>query len=105
MSNTASGTTLNFLKVTAEELTHLLNSGKLNSVDLTGAYFSRIQRDNLEGATIRAIIQTAPVDELLQLARQLDEERKRGKLRSPLHGIPIVLKVNKRAQSFSVTCF
>jgi amidase len=41
---------------------------------------------------LRAIIETAPVDNVLAIAQKLDEERAAGKVRSPLHGVPIAVK-------------
>lgn len=43
---------------------------------------------------MRALISVAPKHEVLKIARKLDDERARGKVRGPLHGIPIVLKDN-----------
>ena len=42
--------------------------------------------------TLNAFVQVAPEAELLALAKKLDGERKRGKVRSALHGIPVSVK-------------
>lgn len=42
--------------------------------------------------TLNAFVQVAPEDQLLAQAKKLDGERKRGKVRGPLHGIPVSVK-------------
>ncbi|KAH8694488.1 amidase signature domain-containing protein, partial [Ilyonectria robusta] len=41
---------------------------------------------------LRAIIETAPGDNVRTIAKHLDRERSKGKIRSPLHGVPILVK-------------
>ncbi|QRV89003.1 amidase [Ceratobasidium sp. AG-Ba] len=60
------------------------------SVDLVKAYLARIEEVNLKGPALRAVIETNPL--ALEQAAALDIERKRRGRRSPLHGIPILLK-------------
>ncbi|KAK5992138.1 putative amidase [Cladobotryum mycophilum] len=55
------------------------------------AYLSQIKRHN---DYLRAVINTAPESLLLERAHMLDEERKQGNIRGPLHGIPILIKNN-----------
>ncbi|RUO26883.1 amidase [Aliidiomarina minuta] len=69
-----------------------LNSGELSSTQLVQYYLDQIAGNNHQGHDIRAIIEVNP--EALEQARQLDEERQRGNVRSPLHGLPVVLKAN-----------
>src|SRR5207344_106346 len=55
-------------------------------------YFDRIAAIDKAGPAINAIIELNP--EALAIADQLDAERKSGKSRGPLHGIPVLLKDN-----------
>ena len=59
---------------------------------ITELYLARIDALNQQGPELRAIIETNP--QALEIADQLDAERKAGKVRGPLHGIPIALKDN-----------
>ena len=64
-------------------------SGEETSRSITQKYLDRIaQRDG----RVRSVLETNP-DALAQ-ADALDRERKAGKLRGPLHGIPVLLKDN-----------
>jgi len=74
------------------ELQAGLTSGQFNSVDLIKAYFARIEEVNLQGPALRAVIETNP--SALQEAAALDYERLLYGPRSPLHGIPVLVKDN-----------
>ena len=64
-------------------------SGALSSVELTEAYLDRIGRlDPL----LHAVIETNPA--ALEIAARRDAERRAGRSRGPLHGIPVLLKDN-----------
>lgn len=47
------------------------------------------------GLQLNAIIETAPLDNVRAIAQSLDDERAAGKVRSPLHGVPIIVKDSK----------
>lgn len=79
------------LTATADDLQRELSSGGINSKQLVKIYLSQIERHN---DYLKAVISTAPEALLLERAAILDDERQRGKLRSPLHGIPILVKDN-----------
>jgi amidase len=79
-------------EVSLAQLQRDLISGKYTSERLTTLYLERIESCNLQGPTLRAVIETNP--DALQIARQLDAERASGKIRGSLHGIPILLKDN-----------
>ncbi|KAL8947270.1 MAG: hypothetical protein Q9222_006429 [Ikaeria aurantiellina] len=83
---------LPLLTLTAADLQHLLTTTTLTSQDLILQYLSQIASQNLIGASLHAIISTAPLDQVLARAKLLDEERARSGSRGPLHGIPIVVK-------------
>lgn len=66
-----------------------MEQGELTSAQLVQAYLERIHKLN---PLINAVLGINP--EALEIARGLDIERKNGTIRSPLHGIPILLKDN-----------
>jgi amidase len=67
-------------------------TGALSSEILTAAYFERIARYDQHGPAHRSVLSVNP--QAVADARALDQERKAGKVRGPLHGIPILLKDN-----------
>src|SRR2546426_4356289 len=71
------------------ELQALMASGALTSRDLTQGYLQRIRDLN---PLLRAVIETNSV--AMGIAANLDAERRAGRLRGPLHGIPILVKDN-----------
>jgi len=71
------------------ELQALLASGALTSRELVQGYLQRIAALN---PLLHAVIETNP--QAVAIAAQLDAERRRGIVRGPLHGIPILLKDN-----------
>ena len=66
--------------------------GKLSSESLVRQYLARIAALDKAGPRINSVIELNP--EALAIARQLDRERAAGKVRGPLHGIPVLLKDN-----------
>jgi len=66
-----------------------LDARDFSTVELTRAYLSQIERLDDQ---VNAVVELNP--EALDLARHLDDERARGEIRGPLHGIPILLKDN-----------
>lgn len=84
---------LDLLTVTSTELRKLLSDRSVTSVDLVNAYLDQIQDQNHNGLKLNAMISVGPRELLQQTAQKLDRERKQGKIRSPLHGIPITVKV------------
>jgi amidase len=69
-----------------------MSSGALSSRALTQAYLDRIAAIDDAGPQLNAVIETNP--DALEDADALDAERKAGRLRGPLHGIPVLLKDN-----------
>jgi amidase len=69
-----------------------LARGELTSRQLVERYLQRIESLDAQGPKLRAVLETNP--EALDIAATLDAERRAGKLRGPLHGIPILVKDN-----------
>lgn len=67
-------------------------AGTLTSHALAQAYLDRIAAIDRAGPAINAVIELNP--DALKEADALDAERKAGKVRGPLHGIPVLLKDN-----------
>lgn len=82
----------NVLTATATELQNLLAAGTFTSVQIIETYLAQIEKHNHAGAHLNAIISVAPRQLVLQRATILDDERRSGKIRSPLHGIPMIAK-------------
>lgn len=76
-------------------------AGRLNAVDLVHAYLSRIAAYDAHGPQLNAVLALNPHagDE----ARALDAERRAGRVRGPLHGIPILFKDNIDAVGMPAT--
>jgi len=60
--------------------------------DVVAFYLARIDALDKQGPMLNAIITVNP--DARSIASALDEELKQGKLRGPLHGIPVILKDN-----------
>ena len=69
-----------------------MTAGRLSSRRLTRAYLRRIRQIDLSGIKLNSVIEVNP--DALEIAHELDAERRRGHLRGPLHGIPILVKDN-----------
>ncbi len=79
-------------EVSLEGAQALMTAGKATSADLTRAYLDRIAAMDRKGPALRSVIAVNP-DALTQ-ARALDAERKAGRVRGPLHGVPVLIKDN-----------
>lgn len=76
-------------EITINDLQAKMKSGELTSRRLVEMYLERIREIDPK---LRSVIETNP--DALKIAEDLDKERKRGKVRSSLHGIPVLLKDN-----------
>jgi amidase len=79
-------------ETTIARLQDSMSSGRYTSRQLVELYLKRIEDIDRAGPTLRSVIETNP--EALKIADALDAERKARGPRSPLHGIPVVLKDN-----------
>jgi amidase len=79
-------------EATIDELQQAMRDGRRTARSITELYLARIEALNQKGPELRAIIEVNP--DALEIADRLDAERKAGKVRGPLHGIPVALKDN-----------
>jgi len=84
--------TLTLETATIQDIDAAFASGKLSSEKLVTQYLKRIKAYDKQGPNINAVILLNP--KALETAKALDKERKAGKVRGPLHGIPVILKDN-----------
>jgi len=78
-----------FIEATIPELQALMASGQLTSKQLVMGYLDRIQALN---PLLHSVIETNP--DAVSIAERLDDERRSGRIRGPLHGIAILVKDN-----------
>jgi len=81
-----------FEETTIAELQEAMRSGKHTARSMAEAYLERIQDVDKQSAALNSIIELNP--DALAIADNLDNERKAGRVRGPLHGIPILIKDN-----------
>ncbi|HEY7963473.1 MAG TPA: amidase [Steroidobacteraceae bacterium] len=74
------------------ELSSAQAQGRASAESLTQSYLRRIERYDRRGPALRAVLAVNP--QALEAARALDAERRAGRLRGPLHGIPLLIKDN-----------
>ncbi len=79
-------------ETTVDQLQEAMKEGKTTSAEIVSKYLKRIDDLDKKGPELRAIIEINP--DALVIAANLDNERKNGKVRGPLHGIPVVIKDN-----------
>lgn len=77
---------------TIPELQQLMAGGTVTSVDLVSAYLRRIEKFDKAGPGLNSVIELNPA--AIEIARALDAERAKSGPRSPLHGIPVLIKDN-----------
>lgn len=81
-----------YLEAKVENLQAAMADGQLTAVALTQAYQQRIAQVDRAGPLLRSVIELNP-DALAQAAES-DRERAAGKVRGPMHGIPVLVKDN-----------
>ncbi|CUA76507.1 hypothetical protein RSOLAG22IIIB_06312 [Rhizoctonia solani] len=81
---------LDLYEASIAELQSGLENAHFTSVDLVKVYLRRIDEVNHRGPKLNAILETNK--HALEQARALDKERKLIGRRSPLHGIPVLVK-------------
>ena len=81
-----------FAELSVATLQSRMAKGTLTSRALTAAYLARIALIDAAGPTLRSVIERNP--DALSIAAAMDAERRAGKVRGPLHGIPVLIKDN-----------
>ncbi|HEX5153110.1 MAG TPA: amidase [Parafilimonas sp.] len=89
-NNSADNFELN--EITIDALQQLMQSGKHTARSITELYLKRIEAIDKHGPKLNSVIELNP--DALSIADAMDKERKAGKLRGPLHGIPVLVKDN-----------
>jgi amidase len=77
---------------TVNDLQLMMKNGEISSEELVQLYLDRIHEIDYRGPELRSVIEINP--EAFFIARKMDQERNSGKVRGPLHGIPIIVKDN-----------
>jgi amidase len=77
---------------TIAELQEKMDAGELSARQIAELYLQRIEAVDKGGPFINSIIELNP--DALEIASALDAERKAGRMRGPLHGIPVLVKDN-----------
>ncbi|MEP6732292.1 MAG: amidase [bacterium] len=75
-----------------DDLRTAMEHGELTAHTITQQYLDRIASMDRQGLMLRHVIETNP--DALSIADALDAERKSGRVRGPLHGIPVLVKDN-----------
>jgi amidase len=83
---------LDLEEITVTGLQNKMQNGEQTSVSITKAFIARIEQIDRNGPMLNSIIELNP--DAIAIAENLDKERKQGKIRGPLHGIPILVKDN-----------
>jgi len=78
-----------FIEATIPQLQAAMASGRLTSKQLTVDYIGRVQSLN---PLLHSVIELNP--DAAMIAADLDNERRHGHVRGPLHGIPLLVKDN-----------
>lgn len=79
-------------EITIDALQEKMKQGSYTSQQITKLYLDRINAIDQNGHHLNSVIELNP--DALAIAQQMDSERKAGKLRGPLHGIPVLIKDN-----------
>jgi amidase len=79
-------------ETTIAALQDAMRSGRLTARAIAERYLARIDAIDKHGPSINSILELNP--DALDIADALDRERAAGRVRGPMHGIPIVIKDN-----------
>jgi len=79
-------------EMSVDQLQEAMSAGRLSAERITELYLERIEAVDRAGPGLNAIIEVNP--DALSIAKELDVERAAGRLRGPLHGIPVIIKDN-----------
>ncbi len=79
-------------EASATALAQALQAGRTTAEALVKGYSARIEALDRRGPKLNSVIEMNP--DALAIARERDAERRAGKTRGPLHGLPVLLKDN-----------
>ena len=79
-------------ELTLESIQSQMAAGAFTARALTEAYLERIEQIDRSGPTLRSVLEVNP--DALEIAEQSDRERAEGRVRGPLHGVPVLVKDN-----------
>ncbi|MCA1802203.1 MAG: hypothetical protein LC662_07070, partial [Rhodothermaceae bacterium] len=79
-------------EITVDQLQDGYADGTFTARQVVQAYLDRIEAVDRNGPALNAIRALNP--DALAIAAELDREREEGRIRGPLHGVPILLKDN-----------
>jgi amidase len=79
-------------EVTIDELQQKMQNGTYTAKSLTELYLKRIEAIDKKGPALNSVIEINP--DAVSMAENMDRERKEGKVRGPMHGIPVLVKDN-----------
>ncbi len=79
-------------EATVAQLQQKMTAGQETARSLTEKYMARIDAIDRSGPTLHSVLEINP--DALAIADRLDAERKAGRVRGPLHGIPVLIKDN-----------
>jgi amidase len=83
-------------EVTIDALQKKMQAKEYTSQDITQLYLKRINEIDKNGPKLNAVIHLN--ENAMAIAKAMDDERANGKIRGPLHGIPVLLKDNINTQ-------
>ena len=91
-TQSATARRLNLDETTVSDLQRRMTSGELTARALVDEYLARIEAVDRSGPSLRSFIEINP--DARTDADRLDQERASGRVRGPLHGIPVAIKDN-----------
>ena len=79
-------------ELTVDQLQQKMQNGNYTSKSITEMYLKRIEAIDKNGPSLNSVIEVNP--DAISIAENMDNERKNGRIRGPLHGIPVLIKDN-----------
>jgi len=79
-------------EISIADLAAGMAQGKYTALSLAERYLARIEEIDQQGPQLKSVLEVNP--DALAIAKGLDQERKQGRIRGPLHGIPLLIKDN-----------